>query len=90
MINPAHLYKLAARCSLATAMAYLLVMAVFKLTWLLPLDNTERWLTAIHFSAVTILIAMLWALVKYRLTLLNAVLLGLGAAFPTLFIIWAS
>lgn len=84
------LYRLTLRCCIASVVTCLLVIAIFELTWHLPLNTTERWLTAVHLSAIAMFLALLWVLAKYRLVLLNVWLMVLGAILPTLFIIWAS
>lgn len=82
-----HFNKVALRGGTAAVVTYLIIAALFELIWLLPMDTTERWLTAVHVSVITLLTAVFWTLAAHRLILVVGILLGIAAMAPALLII---
>lgn len=76
------------RSGVASLLAYLLIVAICEITWRLPLDMTEQWLTIFHFSAVAVVVALMWSLTANRMILMNGSLMALGTILPALLIIW--
>lgn len=86
MVNSRRLCRIAFRCCFAALINYSLIQAVFELTWRLPLDNIDRWLTAVHFSGIAVVAATLWALTASRMLFMNSSLVLVCALSPGILI----
>lgn len=79
---------IAIRTGIATGLTFLLVASIFEVTWQLPMNSIDQWLTAFHTSAFAVFVALFWSLTGDRMLLLIGSLLTLGIGLPSVWVLF--